>query len=69
MAKSVIESSLDAVTDPTKNILNEKCSLIRKAFVMHMDKGLADNYYITGERGESKRITLPRNLVEWRCEV
>ena len=69
VAKSVIESSLDAVTDPTKNILNEKCSLIRKAFVMHMDKVLADNYCITGERGECKRITLPRDLVEWRCKI
>lgn len=69
ITKPTIDSSLDAVTDPTRNILNEKCSVIRKAFVEHMDVSLAENYCITGKRGERKRITLPRNLVEWQCKL
>ena len=60
----VIDDSIDKITDPTQNAINEKCSRIREAFVEHMDERLAKNYCITGLRGEAKRITLPR--VEWR---
>lgn len=59
------KQSIDDVTDPTKNSINEKCSRIREAFVTQFDKHLAHNYYVTGIRGEAKRITLPRELVEW----
>lgn len=66
---NVVDSSLDAVTDPTKNSINEKCSRIREAFVGRMDERIAQHYFITGKRGEVKRITLPRDLVEWQCEL
>ena len=61
----VIHKSLDDVCDPTKNAINEKCARIREAFVGRFDDRLAKNYYITGNRGEAKRITLQRNLVTW----
>ena len=66
---SVVGDSIDKVTDPTQNAINEKCSRIREAFIQHMDKRLAENYYITGFRSERKRITLPRHMVDWQCVV
>lgn len=57
--------SIEDVIDPTSNSINEKCARIRAAFVDKFDIHLAKNYFITGERGEPKRITLPRELVEW----
>ena len=60
-----MEKSVMDVTDPTKNTINENASRIRKAFVEQFDKSLAQNYYITGERGEAKKITLPQHLVTW----
>ena len=63
--KQQMEQSINDVTDPTKNSINENASRIRKAFVSQFDNSLAENYYITGGRGETKRITLPRQLVVW----
>ena len=66
---AVIDDSIDKITEPTQNAINEKCSRIREAFVSQIDERLADKYTITGWRGQRKRITLPRNLVEWKCEI
>lgn len=66
---SVVGDSIDKVTDPTQNAINEKCSRIREAFVKQMDERLAKYYCITGWRSEKKHITLPRHLVEWQCNV
>jgi len=57
--------SIENVTNPLLNSINEKCTRIRSAFVKEFDEHLAKNYFITGERGEAKKITLPRNLVVW----
>lgn len=57
--------SIAEVTDPTSNSINEKCARIREAFVRKFDEHLAQNYFITGRRGEPKRIILPRKLVVW----
>ncbi len=65
----VVDDSIDKVTDPTQNAINEKCSRIREAFVKQMDERLAKNYCITGWRGSAKRITLPPHMVEWQCEL
>lgn len=54
-----------AVTDPLNNSINEKCSRIREAFVSQFDERFARWYYVDGERGEVKKIALPRDLVEW----
>jgi hypothetical protein len=57
--------SIEDVTDPMKNSINEKCARVREAFVTRFDERLAHHYIITGERGEPKRITLPQELIEW----
>lgn len=57
--------SIEDVTNPLLNSINEKCARIRSAFINKFDEHLAKNYFITGERGEAKKITLPRDLVIW----
>jgi len=57
--------SIEDVTNPLLNSINEKCARIRSAFVKDFDEGLAKNYFIKGERGEPKKISLPRDLVTW----
>jgi hypothetical protein len=47
------------------NSINEKCARIRSAFIREFDESLAKNYFVTGERGEPKKISLPRDLVVW----
>ena len=61
--------SIEAVTDPLSNSINENCSRIREAFVSKFDEHLAQNYIITGRRGEPKKILLPRTLVKWDDEI
>lgn len=60
-----IQRSIDDVTDPTRNSINEKCSRIKQAFLREFDDSIAQNYYITGERGEAKKILLPTEMVTW----
>ena len=57
--------SIQAVTNPMSNSINEKCAQIREAFIKHFDDSLAKNYYITGKKGEPKRIVLAPSLVVW----
>ena len=57
--------SIEDVTDPLSNSINEKCSRIREAFVSKFDDSLARYYYVDGKRGEPKKIALPRTLVKW----
>lgn len=57
--------SIDDVTDPFNNSINEKCARIREAFVSKFDERLACHYYVDGRRGEAKKIDLPRDLVIW----
>lgn len=57
--------SIEDVTNPTLNSINEKCSRIKAAFQTEVDSSLVEHYYITGKSGEEKKITLPRDLVIW----
>ena len=57
--------SIEDVTNPLLNSINEKCARIRAAFINKFDEHLAKNYFVTGERGEAKKISLPRDLVVW----
>lgn len=57
--------SIEDVTNPLLNSINEKCARIRGAFVGEFDDHMARHYYIDGRRGEAKKIALPRNLVVW----
>lgn len=57
--------SIEDVTNPLLNSINEKCARIRGAFVGQFDDHMARHYYIDGSRGEVKKIALPRDLVVW----
>lgn len=58
--------SIRAMTDPLNNSINEKCSRIRAAFLEIIADDLAQNYYVTGKRGEPKLIIIDRSLVEFQ---
>lgn len=57
--------SIEDVTNPLLNSINEKCARIRGAFVGQFDDYMARHYYIDGLRGEVKKIAMPRELVIW----
>lgn len=57
--------SIEDVTNPLLNSINEKCARIKKAFEACLDKSVAEQYYIKGTRGKPKGIALPRDLVTW----
>lgn len=61
---SEIQKRIEDLVDVTKNSVNEKCSRIKEAFITRIDDSLARNYYVTGKRGEPKRIVLDRNFME-----
>ncbi len=60
--------SIEDVTNPMLNSINEKCARIRSAFVGQFDDYMARHYYIDGRRGEAKKIILPRDLVVWETD-
>ena len=64
MSDRVLQS-IEDVTNPLLNSINEKCARIRGAFVGQFDDHMAKHYYIDGLRGEAKKIALPRNLLVW----
>ena len=52
-------------TAPLNNSNNEKCARIREAFLLKFHEGLAENYFVTGKRGEPKMIKLSKDLIKW----
>ena len=64
MSERVLQS-IEDVTNPLLNSINEKCSRVRAAFQPMIDASLVDQYIIIGKSGKEKKITLPRNLVIW----
>lgn len=60
-----ISVSVKSLTNPLSNSINEKCTRIKEAFLVHFHDSIASNYYIQGLRASEKLITLPRNLVIW----
>ena len=57
--------SIEDVTNPLLNSINEKCARLKKVFLGVMEDDMAKHYYIDGPRGEAKKISLPRDLVVW----
>ena len=78
MDREKVVESVDKLTNPLDNAINEKCSRIKKAFMDLMDEYRA-SYYIIGSHTKKhiggrvwyerlKVITLPRGLVELRIK-
>lgn len=59
------QRAIDNVLNPLKNSINEKCTRIRAIFLSNFAEYLATDYCITGQRGEPKRIMLPREMVKF----
>ena len=57
--------SIEDVTNPVLNSINEKCARIRKTFTTILDGSIAEHYYIKGVRGKAKRIDIPPELILW----
>lgn len=57
--------SIEDVTNPLLNSINEKCARIKKTFLSLIGSDMAEHYYIKGTRSEPKGISLPRDLVTW----
>lgn len=57
--------SIEDVTNPLSNSINEKCARIRGAFLREFDNHIARYYYIDGMRATPKIIAIPRDLVVW----
>ena len=60
-----VQKSINDITNPLSNSINEKCSRIRQAFVAVAGEELAPIYIIDGNSGEPKRIAISRTLVTW----
>lgn len=63
-----IQDSINKLTDPLNNSINEKCARIKNAFVSEFREEIAHWYFIDGNRGEKKTIKLPRELVTWEIQ-
>ena len=61
--------SIEDVTNPMLNSINEKCARIRKAFSELLPMSVARYYSISGKRGEAKKIDLVRANVIWKCKL
>ena len=64
-----VEKSIENVTNPMQNSINEKCARIRKLFSTLLPKSVAKYYAISGKRGEAKKIDLVRANVIWKCKL
>lgn len=60
-----VVQSIEDVTNPLLNSINEKCSRIKAAFASEMGEPMLSHYIIIGKSGEAKKIALPRDLVTW----
>lgn len=57
--------SIEDVTNPLLNSINEKCSRIKAAFAQNLKEPMLSQYIVIGKSGEAKKIALPRDLVTW----
>lgn len=57
------EQQIRSLTDPLSNSLNEKVSLIHRAFATVLDDSLLPFYVIDGPKGSQRTVRLPRSLL------
>ena len=60
-----INDSITNLVNPGENSINEKCSMVKAAFLKSLDISVAKNYLITGPKGGLKKINLDLNLVTY----
>ena len=53
------------LVNPFSNSMNEKCSNIKKRVLAILDDSLAKHYYISGGKGELKRIDINPEMIVW----
>ena len=53
------------LVNPLSNSMNEKCSNIKKRVLAILDDSLAKHYYISGGKGELKRIDIKPEMIVW----
>lgn len=63
--RASIEASIAALTDSTRNSINEKVSKIKAAFRNTVSDRIARFYYVDGISGEKRKIALDRKYVIW----
>lgn len=61
--------SIEDVTNPLLNSINEKCARIHRLFSLVLPQGVVRYYAILGKRGEPKKIDLVRANVSWKCKL
>jgi hypothetical protein len=62
--KDEIVRNINRLVDPLDNSVNVNCSRIKNAFVKLMSDRMAKHYYITGWRGEPKKVGLLPEQIE-----
>lgn len=60
-----MRKTIEDLVDPFQNFVNISLSRIKRAFGESFCRQIAQNYYITGNRGDKRKITLDRSLVTW----
>lgn len=66
--RGTVEKHISIITDlvnPLGNSINEKCSIIKKYMTNLLDDSLAKHYYISGGKGELKRIAIKHEMIVW----
>ena len=66
--RGVRQKHVETITDlvnPLSNSMNEKCSIIKKRVTALLDDELARHYYISGGKGEIKKINISPQLIIW----
>lgn len=58
-------ASVERLCNPLDNSINEKISRIRQAFRAVAHDSIANNYIISGSRGEERYIALNEDLIIW----
>ena len=59
------QATIADLVNPFNNSMNEKCSIIKKRILALLDDDLAQHYYISGGKGETKKIDISPSMIEW----
>lgn len=60
-----IRVTITELVNPYGNKINENIARIRAPFVEKFDEHLAQNYFVTGRKGERYLIRLNRDMIDW----